>query len=765
MLLHNEVTTLVSISGEIKVKQKIWSFVFALALLIGWAALGNSAVVKAQDSEEHTPLLDNLGDYHRSITTKSEEAQAYFDQGLVLAYGFNHELAIQSFREALTRDPKCAMCYWGIAWALGPNINLPMDPALNGDAWAALQQAQTLAAGASPVEQAFIEALAARYSENAPKNRANLDLAFADAMGKVAEQYPGDVDALAIYAEAMMDLTPWNFWTAKGEPTEYTERILTTLEAALAIDPNHPAANHYYIHATEASEDPGRALESARRLETLVPGAGHLVHMPAHTYWRMGRYADAVRANQHAAHTDKSAIAGMPDPGTYNFYSVAYYPHNIHFESMAAAMMGDSATAINAARRLVEAIPEQAYLDLPFFEDFRPIPYQALVRFGHWQEMVDEPSPGEQLPFATAMWHYAQGVALAKLDRVDEAREELAAVEAAKSNPAFKGLIMASLAGALQNLDMASGILSAAIASAEGDQDEAISQLEMAVAIQDSLPYMEPPAWYFPIRHLLGAELLAADRAEEAAAIYRKDLEQYPANGWSLFGLRQALDVQTAALQEHFATAWMRQALDAQTVALQKQFATAWNDSDIVLLSSASIMTTTASAGTVSPIDSIDRQIANAMSAGPDAVSRDATIIGWDASGMPAVVLRKGTNEWTCLADWPVSPGNDPQCFDPVWTAWNDAYLAGKEPQVPRLGVAYMLAGGSDPSNTDPMAMEPAAGEEWVTSPPHMMILIPGDLDPTDFTTDHTSGQPYIMWEGTPYEHLMVPVADLAHHH
>jgi len=721
-------------------KQKIWVFVFALAVLIGLAALLPNTAAWARVGKDDTPLLDNLGDHHRAITTDSQEAQAYFDQGLVLAYGFNHELAIQSFQAALTYDPECAMCYWGIAWALGPNINLPMDPALNGDAWAALQEALTLAENASPVEQAFIETLAARYSEEAPENRADLDLAFAEAMGEVAEQYPEDADALAIYAEALMDLTPWNFWTAEGEPTEYTERILTTLEAALAIDPNHPAANHYYIHATEASKDPGRALESAHRLETLVPGAGHLVHMPAHTYWRTGRYADAVRANQHAAHVDETTDGGTPDAGTYNFYSVAYYPHNIHFESVAAGMMGDSQTAIDAARRLVAAIPEQAYLDLPFFEDFRPMPYQALVRFGRWEEMVDEPAPGEQLPFATAMWHYARGVALAKLGRVEEASDELAAVEEAKSNPAFEGLVMASFASAEQNLDMASAILSAAIASATGDSDEAISQLEAAVAIQDSLAYIEPPAWYFPIRHLLGAELLAADRAEEAEAVYRKDLEQYPDNGWSLFGLRQALEAQTATLQE--------------------QFETAWSGSDIALTSSAGVMTETMAAAE----DPMAAKIANAMSAGPTVVGQDATILDWDENGLPVVVLREGTNGWTCLTDWPVSPGNDPQCFDPVWTAWNDAYMAGEEPSIPRVGIGYMLAGGSDPSNTDPMAMEPLPGEEWVTTPPHLMLLAPGGFDPADFTTDHTSGLPYIMWEGTPYEHLMVPVADMEHH-
>ncbi len=743
-------------------KRSIWTYLLTLGLLAGLWALLPTAAASAHGEEEGMPLLGNLGDFHRAITTDSEEAQAYFDQGLVLAYGFNHELAIKSFQEALKHDPNCAMCYWGIAWALGPNINLPMDPALNGDAWAALQQAQALAADASPVEQAFIEALAARYSEEAPENRADLDLAFAEAMGAVAEAYPDDADALAIYAESMMDLMPWNFWTADGEPTKYTEQILATLEAALAIDPNHPAANHYYIHATEASTDPGRALKSAERLETLVPGAGHLVHMPAHTYWRVGRYADAVRANQHAAHTDETAAAGRPDPGTYNFYSVAYYPHNIHFESIAAGMMGDSTTAIDAARRLVDAIPEQAYLDLPFFEDFRPMPYQALVRFGRWDEMVDEPAPGEQLPFATALWHYARGVALANLGRVDEAREELAAVEEAKSNPAFEGLIMASFASAGQNLDMATGILAAAIASAEGDHDEAIAKLEAAVAIQDSLPYIEPPAWYFPIRHLLGAELLADGQAEAAEAVYRKDLEQYPANGWSLFGLAQALEAQDKT---------------DEAATVRSEFEDAWSGSDIVLTSSvcpceqaavtdgSSAPVHEAAHGQVSPSDPVDVQIANAESAAPTAIGQDATILGWDEDGMPTVVLREGTNSWTCLADWPVSPGNDPQCFDPIWTAWNDAYMAGEEPKITGLGIGYMLQGGSDPSNTDPMAMEPAPGDDWITSPAHIMLLLPDGFDAKEFATTPSMSEPYIMWDGTPYEHLMVPVAAVEGRH
>jgi hypothetical protein len=374
------------------------------------------------------------------------------------------------------------------------------------------------------------------------------------------------------------------------------------------------------------------------------------------------------------------------------------------------------------------------------------MPYHALVRFGRWEEMLDEPAPGEELPFATALWHYARGVALANLGRVDKAREELAAVEAAKSDPAFDGLVMASFASALQNLDMASGILSAAIAGAEGDHESAIAQLEAAVATQDSLPYIEPPAWYFPIRHLLGAELLAAGRAEEAEAVYRKDLEQYPANGWSLFGLSQALDAQAAATR--------------------REFEAAWSGSDIELPLNAAPTINTAAAGAVSPNDPIEVQIANAMSAAPLAISQEAAIYGFpaDESG-EMVLLREGTNDWTCFTDWPASPSNDPMCNDPTFTAWYDAFLTGEAPEIPQPGISYMLLGGDDTSNTDPFASTPAAGEEWVTTPPHLMLVVPGGLDPEVFTTDHTSGEPYIMWEGTPYEHLMIPVADMEHDH
>lgn len=356
-------------------------------------------------AEGEMHLMDNLGNHHHAITTASETAQQYFDQGLTLAYGFNHELAVASFQEALKHDPECAMCYWGIAWALGPNINMPMDNAAVPGAWEALQQALALAPNASEEEQAYINALAARYAAEPVDDRAPLDLAFADAMREVASAYPDDTDAATIFGEALMDTMPWNYWTPEGEPREATVELLATLEAVLAADPNHPGANHYYIHATEASDNPDRALPSAERLETLVPGAGHLVHMPAHTYWRVGRYADAYRVNISAHDSDDHTVGGTPDQGT--LYSMLYYPHNIHFLFAAAQMMGNGEDAIAAARDLIASVPEQFYRDVPMLEDFRPMLYYALVRFGRWDEILAEPAPAEDLQLSTGMWQFA----------------------------------------------------------------------------------------------------------------------------------------------------------------------------------------------------------------------------------------------------------------------------------------------------------------------------------------------------------------------
>jgi tetratricopeptide (TPR) repeat protein len=514
----------------------------------------------AEAMPEVAPLLGNLGDHHHPITTNSEQAQQYFDEGQVLTYGFNHAEAIRSFEDAIKLDPDCAMCYWGIAYALGPNINAPMDPAAVPVAWAALQKAQELAPNASEAEQAYIAALAARYAEDPAADRAALDLAYAEAMRELAAAYPDDLDAATLAAEALMDLTPWNFWTKEGEPTEYTGEIVGLLEAVLAANPDHIGANHFYIHAVEASNDVERAVPSAERLATLAPGAGHLVHMPAHVYWRTGRYPAAAEANHHAVHSDETYL---PDRGVQltQWYPAAYYNHNVDFLFAAAQMMGDSATAIDAATKLVAGVPADVYSQMPFFEYYLPMRLFALVRFGKWEEILEESQPDPQFQYTNGAWHYGRGLALTRLGRLDEAAEELAQLDELAQTPELAEMIMASFASAQTILQIEAHILAGELAAAQGDFETAISELEAAVALQDGLPYIEPPAMYFPVRQSLGAILLEAGQAEQAEAVYREDLRQYPKNGWSLYGLAQALTAQgksdeAAEVEQQFAEAW-----------------------------------------------------------------------------------------------------------------------------------------------------------------------------------------------------------------
>jgi tetratricopeptide (TPR) repeat protein len=503
-------------------------------------------------------LFDNLGDTHHSITTDNETAQRYFDQGLVLSYGFNHAEAIRAFQQCVALDPEAAMCYWGHAWALGPNINAMMDPAVVPEAWAALQKAQELAANASEVEQAYISALAHRYSDDPDADRAMLDKAFADAMREVVAQYADDLDAAAIFAEALMDLTPWNFWTKNGQPTEYTNEIVSTLESVLARNPNHVGANHYYIHAVEASLTPERALPSAERLETLVPGAGHLVHMPAHVYWRVGDYQRAYDVNVHAIHADESYLPDQP----YAFaYGAGYYPHNIHFLFAAAQMQGRSAAAIEAARKLISEVSDEEVQMVPPLENFRPMALFALVRFGKWDEILQEPQPKAEHQFTTGMWHYARGMALLRTGDADGAAQELAMLQEIAAMPEMETLTLPSFASAATDLQIAAHILGGELAAAGGDTDAAVAELQAAVELQDAMAYIEPPAWYYPVRQSLGAILLEEGRVEEAEAVYREDLIQYPRNGWSLFGLAQALAAQgksdeAAEVQTQFDEAW-----------------------------------------------------------------------------------------------------------------------------------------------------------------------------------------------------------------
>ncbi|HSU14425.1 hypothetical protein [Longimicrobium sp.] len=500
------------------------------------------------------PLFTNLGALHHAVTA-TPAAQAYFDQGLRLMYGFNHEEAINSFRQGAKLDPDCAMCHWGIALALGPNINAPMDPSLEKQAADEVAAAQALSARLTEPERAYIAAAARRYSASAGENRAPLDSAYAAAMRDVARRYPGDADAQALFAEAMLDLSPWDNWSSDGAPKPGTEELVAALEGALARHPDHPGACHFYIHAVEASLHPERALACAERLPALMPGAGHLVHMPAHLYMRVGRYADATLANEHAAHTDQAYIADRQPKGMYPFYLF----HNLDFLRAAAAMEGRSAEAIGTAQGIVQQITPELARQVGQAEMSMPSHALALARFGRWSEVLAEPAPPADLRYALGIWHYARGLAFAGTGRFAEAAAELDSVTAIEASvPADKLL---GFHRAKDLLGIAHHALAGEIALRRGRAAEAVPHLEAAVRMQDALRYDEPPPWYYPVRQSLGAALLAANRPADAERAYRDDLLRNPKNGWSLYGLGQALRAQhkdDAEIHRQFTAAWSR---------------------------------------------------------------------------------------------------------------------------------------------------------------------------------------------------------------
>ena len=506
------------------------------------------------------PLFDDLGRYHRPITTRSPKAQAYFDQGLRLVYGFNHYEAQAAFREAARLDPTCAMCAWGVALTYGSNYNSPTDAERERGALTAVSQARTLAAmAATDRERALIAALATRHSASPTADRAALDRAYADAMRDVSRRFPDDLDAATLLADALMNLRPWSLWTTEGAPQPGTEEIVATLERVLAVDPMHPGANHLYIHAVEASPDPRRAEAAADRLRGLMPGAGHMVHMPSHIYYRIGRYADAAEVNVRAVAADRAYFArSRPSP----IYRMMYYPHNLDFVWHAAALEGRGAECVRAAREFAAAAPAEAVLEMPDMETAPAAPYFALVRFGRWAEMLAEPAPPARMLYVTGAWRYARGLAFLGTGRRDEAASELDKLRRVRQGvPAER-----TVAGFFKMSDMlalASEILAGEIAARGGDSDTAVKHLAEAVRIQDEHWFTEPPPWYFPVRQSLGAALLQAGRAAEAEAVYLEDLRRNPENGWSLFGLAQSLRAQNktadaAAIDTRFRRAWAR---------------------------------------------------------------------------------------------------------------------------------------------------------------------------------------------------------------
>tara|TARA_R110000823_G_scaffold35543_3_gene97931 strand:- start:18 stop:1733 length:1716 start_codon:yes stop_codon:yes gene_type:complete len=492
------------------------------------------------------PLFEGMGDFHREITTSSPDVQRYFDQGMVLAFGFNHAESIRSFRAAQTLDPDCAMCFWGEALATGPNINVTskgkavMSEADRVAAFAAINKAVALKDTASADEQALIAALATRYNGDAATPREPLDMAYAEAMGRYVADHPADDDAAAMYAEAWMNTMPWDYWSADGAPKPETEEVIATLERIIARSPEHPLALHLYIHAVEASSNPGRAEDEADMLANLVPGSGHLVHMPAHIYWRVGRYDDAATANIRAAKVDEDYIAQCNAQG---FYPALYYPHNIHFLWAASSMAGQREMAISTAQKLADNVRLEQIEQFPTIEFFKTVPMLALVQFGQWEEILSLEQPPEQLDYSNAIWHYARGVAAARTGYTESANAEREKLAALKGSVQISFLDTADYPASTL-LTIADELLLGEVASAEARHEDAISHFAAAVEAQDSLPYTEPPFWYYPTRQSLGEAYIAAGQFAEAEAVYRKDLVEYPRNGWSTSGLVKALEKQ-----------------------------------------------------------------------------------------------------------------------------------------------------------------------------------------------------------------------------
>lgn len=508
----------------------------------------------------------DLGTYSRTVTTTSSAAQRHFDTGLRWMYSFNHDEAMRSFTRATREDPTCAMAWWGIALCRGPHINNPaMTEQASREAWDAARRAVSLAGNCTPQERAMIDAAAERYADPAagslpldPVARAPLDRRYADRMAAAHAAFPDDVDIATLYAESLMDLRPWDLWSLDGEPRPETPAVVATLEAVLARRPDHPGANHYYIHAVEASTTPERADGAATRLRTLVPGSGHMVHMPAHIDVRTGRWNLAADQNRAAMAVHAAYLSVSPEQGMYRPYMF----HNEHFLAYACMMAGRRDEAVKAARGMAASIPEEFYRAFgPIADGYTPIVVESLMRFGRWDEILAEPEPRAELPITRSLWRFARGVALAAKGDVSAARKEQALFRAAVARVPDGAMMVINPAAKV--LSIADEMLEGEILYREKNIDGAVRHLSAAVAIEDTLQYMEPPDWVQPVRHALGAILLESGRAAEAAEVYREDLRRWPENGWSLYGLASCEKAlgrpeQAQALLRRYEAAWSR---------------------------------------------------------------------------------------------------------------------------------------------------------------------------------------------------------------
>jgi tetratricopeptide (TPR) repeat protein len=529
---------------------------------------GGRTILKIMDTtRQMAPLMTNLGKYGMNVSTANERAQLFFNQGLNLYYGFNHLEAYRSFREVARLDPTCAMAYWGQALSLGPNINLPMDPADTKTVYKALQKALTLKDKASPMEQALINALSKRYTAEALKDRKSLDEAYAIAMEDVAKQFPDHADVNTLYAEALMDLHPWDFWK-NGEAQPWTNKPVSVINKIVSANPNHPGANHLNIHILEASPEPDNAVASADKLVNLVPGSGHLVHMPSHIYIRVGRYIEGVESNERAVKTDEEYIAQCNAQGVYPLF---YYPHNYHFLLACAQMAGMSDKSMKTAEALKKNIPVEL-LTIPDFvtlQHWYTMPWYNMARFGKWNEILQLDEPEDSLKYIKAVWHYTRGMAYARTNKLKEAQKELAQLKTLVADPFMENTIGGF--NSFKNiLSIGQNILEAEIEAKQKNYDKAITLVTSAVEIEDNLLYQEPPDWYHPTRQVLGGILLEAKKPVLAEQRFREDLNQYRNNGWSLFGLYQSLHAQGKK----------RQAME-----VKKEFDRAFAKSDVILKS------------------------------------------------------------------------------------------------------------------------------------------------------------------------------------
>jgi len=529
--------------------------------------LGLCVFLASGCAPEQVALYKNLDKLGRKVTTRSTRAQRYFNQGFILLWGFNHDEAVRAFEETERWDPKCAMAWWGIAFALGPNINLPLTDEAARRAHRAAQKAKALQEGTTEVERALIDAITRRYADPVPKDRKHLDMAYAEAMRQVWKRFPGDPDVGVLFADSLLNLSKeWRRLRLDGKRGPHTPEAVATLETVLAAHPDHAGANHFYIHSVEASTRPERGLVAARRLETLVPESGHLIHMPSHIYTRTGHYQQAIASNARAITADDAFFANAGPQGIYHFYR----GHNHHFLIWAAMFEGSKEQALSVAREMERKLPKKDFDKLPrSIETFLFVPVHVMVRFGLWEQVLKEPAPDTRFSVAMALWHHARAVALANTARVDQALVEAEAFEKVATTVPKDKKIRGAKAESI--LDLARHMMNGEILFKQGRQKEAFVALRKAVEIEDSLPYAEPPGWMQPIRHALGALLLEAGQVAEAEAVYRADLKRHANNGWSLHGLAECL---------------RRRGKTAEAAGVDKRFQDAWVNADVKIAGS-----------------------------------------------------------------------------------------------------------------------------------------------------------------------------------